>query len=170
MFVQERIGKNGKHFKIYKIRSMHVNSAGNRNHQTSESEKWSSVTTSDDARTTRLGRFWRRTKIDELPQLFNVLLGQMSFVGPRPDVPGFADNLTGKAKDILTLRPGITGPASLKYRDEEKILSEVADPIAYNRDVIYPDKVAINLEYLGTWSFSKDISYIIKTILGSSAH
>ena len=133
----------------------------------SESGTWSTVTTADDLRTTKLGRFWRRTKIDELPQLFNVLLGQMSFVGPRPDVPGFADELTGEDKKILSLRPGITGPASLKYRDEEKVLAEVADPILYNREVIYPDKVRINLEYLTNWSFYKDLCYILMTVLKS---
>jgi lipopolysaccharide/colanic/teichoic acid biosynthesis glycosyltransferase len=108
--------------------------------------------------------FFRRTKIDELPQLFNVLWGDMSFVGPRPDVPGFADRLEGVDRIILSVRPGITGPASLKYRDEEALLASQEDPERYNREVIWPDKVRINLDYVKHWSFAGDIGYILKTV------
>lgn len=155
LFVQERIGREGRRFNVYKIKTMRENEAIN-----------TTVTTSQDSRISRSGVFFRRFKIDELPQLFNVLFGSMSFVGPRPDVPGFADKLEGEDRKILSLRPGITGPASLKYRDEEEILSKVEDPESYNRDVIWPDKVRINMEYLQTWSLKKDILYIIRTILG----
>jgi lipopolysaccharide/colanic/teichoic acid biosynthesis glycosyltransferase len=106
----------------------------------------------------------RRAKIDELPQLYNVLLGQMSFVGPRPDVPGFADKLAGEDRVILTMRPGITGPATLKYRNEEEILASVDDPETYNRDVIFPDKVRLNRQYVQNWSFSQDIWFIWRTV------
>lgn len=124
------------------------------------------VTTDKDPRITRLGRFFRKTKIDELPQLINVFLGQMSFVGPRPDVPGFADKLTGDDRIILTVRPGITGPATLKFRDEEKLLAAQSDPERYNREVIYPEKVRLNREYVENYSFWQDIKYIFQTILG----
>jgi lipopolysaccharide/colanic/teichoic acid biosynthesis glycosyltransferase len=124
------------------------------------------VTTAADTRITPLGRIFRRWKLDELPQLFNVLTGQMSLVGPRPDVPGFADRLKGKDRLLLTVRPGITGPATLKYRREEQLLAAVPDPESYNRDVIFPDKVAINVNYVRTWSFRKDLGYIWETIAG----
>ena len=113
-----------------------------------------------------MGRFFRKTKIDELPQLWNVLLGHMSFVGPRPDVPGYADKLTGVERAVLSLRPGITGPATLKYRDEEEILATQDDPEQYNREVIYPDKVQINLQYIREWSFLGDLRYILATVSG----
>jgi len=122
------------------------------------------VTKRGDPRITRLGAFFRRTKIDELPQLWNVLIGQMSFVGPRPDVPGFADKLTGNEREVLKLRPGITGPATLKYRNEEELLAAQSDPEKYNREVIFPDKVRINLDYMRNWSLRKDISYIWQTV------
>ena len=122
------------------------------------------VTTAEDPRVTRLGRFWRKTKIDELPQLLNVMIGQMSFVGPRPDVPGFADRLQGEDRIILELRPGITGPATLAYRNEEALLASVPDPVRYNREIIYPDKVRINREYIQKWSFWQDIRYILQTL------
>jgi lipopolysaccharide/colanic/teichoic acid biosynthesis glycosyltransferase len=154
-FRQKRVGRYGQHFETIKIRTMEKSNAPVTN-----------VTTEDDPRITRLGRFWRRTKIDELPQLINVLFGQMSFVGPRPDVPGFADRLTGADRIILAIRPGITGPATLKYRDEEKLLASVDDPEAYNRDVIFPDKVRLNREYMANWSFWQDIRYILTTIFG----
>jgi lipopolysaccharide/colanic/teichoic acid biosynthesis glycosyltransferase len=124
------------------------------------------VTTDQDPRITPLGRFWRKTKIDELPQLINVLKGDMSFVGPRPDVPGFADRLVGEERLLLSIRPGITGPATLKYRNEEQILMEVDDPEKYNREVIFPDKVRINLEYIREHSFWKDLKYIWMTVFG----
>jgi len=125
-----------------------------------------SVTTNTDPRITRLGAFFRKAKIDELPQLINVLLGQMSFVGPRPDVPGFADRLQGEERIVLSVRPGITGPATLKYRNEEEILAQQDDPERYNREVIYPDKVKINVEYVRSYSFWRDLRYIGRTVFG----
>ena len=124
----------------------------------------SNVTTFDDPRITFTGRFMRKFKIDELPQLINIVKGDMSFVGPRPDVPGFADKLTGSDRRILSLRPGITGPATLKYQNEELILNSQSNPEQYNRDVLWPDKVAINLHYLDHWSLISDIVIIIKTL------
>ena len=155
LFIQERIGREGNLFFVFKIKTMkHVANID------------TTVTTSEDSRITTSGAFFRKTKIDELPQLFNVLFGTMSFVGPRPDVVGFADMLEGEDRIILSLRPGITGPASLKYKDEEKLLSLQKDAERYNREVIWPDKVAINKMYLKNWTLKKDIAYIIKTILG----
>ena len=154
-FIQQRVGRHGQVFKAVKIRTM----------RSSDSIS-TVVTTSTDPRITPLGRFWRKSKIDELPQLFNVLIGNMSFVGPRPDVPGFADLLQGEDRIILAVRPGITGPATLKYRDEETLLAAVDDPEAYNRDVIFPDKVKINREYVEQWSFLRDLRYIVATIFG----
>lgn len=153
LFIQHRVGKNGKLFPLFKIKTMR------------NSGSKSTVTTSKDKRITALGRFWRKTKIDELPQLVNVLLGHMSFVGPRPDVKGFADKLTGDDRIILTVRPGITGPASLKYRNEEELLADKDDPEKYNREVIWVDKVRINKEYIMNYSFVKDLYYIYKTIV-----
>lgn len=152
-FTQARIGKAGKTFRLIKIRTMRDLPSFD-----------TTVTTSDDPRITGLGRLLRRTKIDELPQLINVFLGQMSFVGPRPDVPGFADTLSGEDRIILSVRPGITGPATLKYRNEEEILSRQADPEKYNREVIYPDKVRMNREYVEHYSLWKDMKYIFQTI------
>jgi lipopolysaccharide/colanic/teichoic acid biosynthesis glycosyltransferase len=154
LFVQQRIGRYGKPFRLLKIKTMRDTRGG------------TTVTTVSDARITRSGALFRRTKIDELPQLFNVCIGQMSLVGPRPDVPGYADRLEGEDREILQLRPGITGPASLKYRDEEELLARQSDPEAYNREVIWPDKVAINREYKANWSFKNDIMYLWKTIAG----
>ena len=124
----------------------------------------STVTVSGDSRITYSGRVFRRFKIDELPQLINVLLGHMSIVGPRPDVPGFADQLQGYERLLLSIKPGITGPASLKYRNEELILSLQVDPISYNRSVIWPDKVQIGLAYIEHWSLSRDFLYILRTL------
>ena len=124
------------------------------------------VTRSGDPRITPLGRLLRKAKIDELPQLWNVLWGDMSFVGPRPDVPGFADSLVGEERQLLSIRPGITGPATLKYRNEEELLAAAEDPEVYNREVIWPDKVSINLEYIRDWRLSKDLQYIWKTVMG----
>ena len=155
LFVQRRIGWGGKPFGVLKIKTMRP-VAGIE----------TSVTTQNDRRITTSGMFFRRTKIDELPQLWNVLIGQMSFVGPRPDVPGFADRLEGEDREILAVRPGITGPASLKYRDEEALLATQSDPDTYNREVIWPDKVAINRAYIRDWSLKKDIMFIIKTVTG----
>jgi lipopolysaccharide/colanic/teichoic acid biosynthesis glycosyltransferase len=154
-FFQKRVGKDGKLFNVVKIKTMRNNS-----------ESGGTITTSDDARITRSGSFFRKTKVDELPQLWNVLVGDMSFVGPRPDVEGYADKLEGEDRIILSVRPGITGPASLKYRNEEQILSEKEDPKKYNDEIIWPDKVRINVEYIKNWSLKKDIGYIIKTIFG----
>ncbi|MAT50394.1 MAG: sugar transferase [Porticoccaceae bacterium] len=154
-FTQSRIGRDGRLFRVIKIRTM-------RNVPGVDT----TVTTGADPRITKLGRFLRKAKIDELPQLINVLRGDMSFVGPRPDVPGFADRLTGEDRAILSIRPGITGPATLKYRDEEAILAGQTDPEAYNRDVIFPDKVRVNREYIENWSLSADIRYIWQTIAG----
>ena len=155
LFIQKRIGKEAKPFDIFKIKTM----------RSIEGEK-STVTTSSDVRITKSGKFFRRWKIDELPQLFNVLLGDMSFVGPRPDVSGFADMLEGRDKVLLSIRPGITGPASLKYKNEEALLAQEKDPERYNRDVIWADKVEINKTYIKEWSFAKDLGYILKTIKG----
>jgi lipopolysaccharide/colanic/teichoic acid biosynthesis glycosyltransferase len=128
--------------------------------------KGSTVTTANDKRITKSGRFFRKYKIDELPQLINVLKGDMSFVGPRPDVPGYADKLEGEDRIILSIKPGITGPASLKYKNEEEILASEKNPKEYNDKIIWPDKVKINKEYIKNWSLKKDIEYIIKTIKG----
>jgi len=155
LFVQARVGKDAKVFYVFKIKTM-------KNIDREETQ----VTTKNDSRITKSGAFFRKTKIDELPQLFNVFLGSMSFVGPRPDVPGFADRLGGEDRMILQVRPGITGPASLKYRNEEELLAKQKDPERYNREIIWPDKVAINKAYVQHWSLKKDISYIVQTILG----
>jgi lipopolysaccharide/colanic/teichoic acid biosynthesis glycosyltransferase len=154
-FVQKRIGRFGQPFNVFKIKTMKQIKGLD-----------STVTTANDSRITKSGKFFRKTKIDELPQLFNVLIGTMSFVGPRPDVPGFADKLEGVDRSVLEIRPGITGPASLKYKNEEEILASQDDPEKYNRDVIWPDKVRINKAYIDEWSLKKDIMCIIKTITG----
>jgi lipopolysaccharide/colanic/teichoic acid biosynthesis glycosyltransferase len=152
-FLQKRVGKEGKMFTIIKIKTMYLKD-GN------------TITTANDKRITKSGKIFRKFKIDELPQLINVLKGDMSFVGPRPDVPGYADKLEGEDRIILSIRPGITGPAQLKYKNEEEILANVDNPKKYNDEVIWPDKVKINKEYIKNWSFKKDIEYIIKTIIG----
>ncbi|WP_419308085.1 sugar transferase [Chromohalobacter israelensis] len=154
-FVQQRVGKDGRLFRVVKIKTMRPSRELN-----------TTVTRSGDPRITPLGRFFRKAKIDELPQLWNVLRGDMSFVGPRPDVPGFADSLVGEERRLLSIRPGITGPATLKYRNEEELLAAAEDPEAYNRDVIWPDKVRINLEYIRDWSLTADLRYIWKTVVG----
>ena len=154
IFTQVRVGRNAKLFKMYKFRSMTVSHSG------------SSISVAGEARITPLGAKLRRYKLDELPELWNVLIGDMSFVGPRPDVPGYADKLEGEDRLILKLRPGITGPASLKYRNEEEILANVENPQQYNDEVIYPDKVKINLEYYHNHSLLGDLKYIFETVLG----
>jgi lipopolysaccharide/colanic/teichoic acid biosynthesis glycosyltransferase len=154
LFTQKRVGRHGNLFTIYKFRTMTVSHGG------------SSVSVAGEARITPLGATLRRYKLDELPELWNVLIGDMSFVGPRPDVPGYADQLTGDDRRILELRPGITGPASLKYRDEEELLAKVDNPQVYNDTVIYPDKIRLNLYYLDHYSFIKDIQMIFCTVLG----
>lgn len=154
-FVQTRIGKHGRPFPLIKIRTMRPI----RGHDTV-------VTTTHDPRITRIGGLLRKMKVDELPQLFNVLVGHMSFVGPRPDVPGFADRLEGDDRIILSVRPGITGPATLRFRDEERELAGQADPEKYNREVIYPEKVRLNKLYVRNYSFTQDIRYILATLFG----
>lgn len=153
LFTQKRVGQHGDLFTMYKFRSMTVGHGG------------SSVSVAGESRITPLGAKLRRWKLDELPELWNVLRGDMSFVGPRPDVPGYADKLQGEDRLILELKPGITGPASLKYRDEEELLATVDDPQRYNDEVIYPDKVRINLEYYRTYSLLGDIRLILQTVL-----
>lgn len=154
IFSQKRIGQHGNFISVYKIRTMN----------TKPMASDTTVTIDNDPRITKIGRSFRKYKLDELPQLWNVLKGEMSFVGPRPDVPGYADRLTGDRKAILNLRPGITGPASIKYKDEEEILAKQSDPLVFNDQIIYPDKVEINLRYMKEWSFGKDIEYILITL------
>lgn len=167
-FVQKRVGKDGKLFNCHKFRTMTVKHSG------------STVSVAGDSRITPLGAKLRHYKLDELPGLWDVLIGNMSFVGPRPDVPGYADKLTGADRDVLKLRPGITGPATLKYRLEDEMIAEYvaqkhssgdkreAQEIAveYNDTVIYPDKVRLNCYYYHHYSFIKDIQMIVCTVLG----
>lgn len=175
-FVQKRVGKGGKLFNCHKFRTMTVKHNG------------STVSVAGDSRITPFGATLRHYKIDELPGLWDVLIGNMSFVGPRPDVPGYADKLTGSDRDVLKLRPGITGPATLKYRLEDEMIaeyickmkneelrvkngvpSELSDQelaVWYNDNVIYPDKVRLNCYYYRNYSFIKDIQMIVCTVLG----
>lgn len=162
IFSQKRVGKDGKLFTIRKFRTMTANHGG------------SSVSVAGESRITPLGAKLRHYKLDELPELWNVLKGEMSFVGPRPDVPGYADQLKGEDREVLKLRPGITGPATLKYRDEEDLLARVVkegidgytDPVKYNDEVIFPDKVRLNRYYLNNYSFWMDIKMLFATVLG----
>ena len=167
-FVQKRVGLNGKLFKCHKFRTMTVKHNG------------STVSVAGDSRITPLGAKLRHWKLDELPGLWDVLIGNMSFVGPRPDVPGYADQLKGDDRRVLQLRPGITGPATLKYRLEDEMISEyVAQKqaagdtrpmqeiaVEYNDTVIFPDKVRLNLYYLDHYSFVKDFQMILCTVFG----
>lgn len=153
-FQQARVGRGGKLFTIYKFRTMRTSHDG------------TSVTVAGQSRITPLGAVLRRYKLDELPELWNVLVADMSFVGPRPDVPGYADLLVGEDREILQLRPGITGPASMKYRNEEELLAKQEHPHRYNDDVLFPDKVRLNRYYLHHYSFAKDIQMIVCTVLG----
>ncbi|AXT18570.1 sugar transferase [Flavobacteriaceae bacterium AU392] len=146
-FKQKRIGQYGKEFIIYKIETIHPEEAKKENPYISE-----------------FGQFIRKYKIDEFPQLWNVLEGTMSFVGPRPDLPEYLDMLEEKAKVILNIKPGITGPATLYYRNEEKLLNLQKKPKEYNKEVIWPQKVAMNTKYINEYSFVKDIYYIYKTL------
>ncbi|WP_297900448.1 sugar transferase [uncultured Parabacteroides sp.] len=152
LFRQKRVGRYGKLFTLVKFRTMKMGYDG------------STVSVAGESRITPLGVVLRKYKLDELPELWNVLIGDMSFVGPRPDVPGYADRLQGKARGILKLRPGITCEATLKYRNEEELLAAQPDPRRYNDEVIYPDKVRINLEYLENHTFIGDIRIILKTL------
>lgn len=167
-FVQKRVGKGGKLFKCHKFRTMTVKHNG------------STVSVAGDSRITPLGAKLRHYKLDELPGLWDVLIGNMSFVGPRPDVPGYADKLVGDDRDVLKLKPGITGPATLKYRLEDEMISKYVTQkqkegdtrpmqeiaVEYNDNVIYPDKVRINCYYYRHYSFVKDIQMILCTVLG----
>ena len=153
LFRQDRVGRDGKIFSLIKFRTMDISRDSNM-----------TITVQGDMRITKIGQFLRRYKLDELPELWNVFLGEMSFVGPRPDVPGYADKLVGRDRDILKLQPGITGQATLKYANEERILAEHDDPIRYNDEVIFPDKVRINLEYYDNQSIWLDIKIIFATI------
>ena len=168
IFVQKRVGKDGKLFNCHKFRTMKVKHNG------------STVSVAGDKRITSFGAILRHYKLDELLGLWDVMIGNMSFVGPRPDVPGYADMLKGDDRRVLKLRPGITGPATMKYRHEDEMISEYVaqkqkegdkremQVIAeeYNDQVIYPDKVRINLYYIDHYSFIKDIQMIICTVLG----
>lgn len=168
IFTQKRVGKEGKLFTCHKFRSMDVDHHG------------STISVAGDSRITPLGSTLRHYKLDELPGLWDVLVGNMSFVGPRPDVPGYADKLEGDDRIVLKLRPGITGPATLKYRREDEMISEYvakrqaegdSRPIQeiateYNDTVIYPDKVRLNKYYYRNYSFFKDIEMIFATVLG----
>lgn len=153
-FIQQRVGKGGKLFNCHKFRSMSLGHNG------------SSISIAGESRITPLGAKLRKYKLDELPELWDVLICNMSFVGPRPDVPGYADKLQGEDRIILTLRPGITGPATLKYRNEEELLAQVKNPQQYNDEVIYPDKVRLNRYYAEHYSFIEDIKMIFCTVLG----
>ena len=167
-FAQERVGKDGKLFKCHKFRTMSVNHDGN------------TISVAGDDRITPFGAKLRHSKLDELPGLWDVLIGKMSFVGPRPDVPGYADKLVGEDRDVLKMLPGITGPATLKYRLEDEMIAEYvarkqkegdtrdAQSLAseYNDSVIYPDKVRLNCYYYRHYSFAKDIQMIVCTVLG----
>lgn len=157
LFVQNRVGRHGKLFKVHKFRSMTMRK---------ETDAVTGVAAAETERITPLGEKLRKYKLDELPELWDVLIGEMSFVGPRPDIPGYADQLQGEDREILKLRPGITGPASLKYRNEEDILASVDNPQQYNDEIIYPDKVRLNRYYLHHYSFIKDIQMIFCTVLG----
>lgn len=153
LFRQVRIGLGGKRFCILKIRTMH-----------DHPQHVSTVTTKHDPRITRLGEFFRRTKIDELPQLINVLKGDMSLVGPRPDVPSLASQLQLLAPEILSVRPGITGPASLKYRCEEELLADQGDPEWVNNQVVFLDKIRLNKKYVAEFTWYSDWKYLFQTL------
>ena len=188
LFVQNRVGKGGKLFKCHKFRTMiPVKNAEGSNAKKGD-KGWSTVSVAGDSRITPLGAKLRHYKLDELPGLWDVLIGNMSFVGPRPDVPGYADKLEGDDRDVLKLRPGITGPATLKYRLEDEMIAEyicemkneelrvkngiplgLSDQelaVWYNDNVIYPDKVRLNCYYYRHYSFTKDIQMILCTVLG----
>jgi lipopolysaccharide/colanic/teichoic acid biosynthesis glycosyltransferase len=156
-FSQKRVGKDGKLFTLVKFRSMTV-----------KQDSSNTATARGDVRITKIGAFLRKYKLDELPELWNVVMGEMSLVGPRPDVLGYADSLKGTDRNMLKLRPGITGTASLKYANEEEILAAQEDPQKYNDEVIFPDKVIVNLEYYENQSLWLDIKIIFATIFRTS--
>ena len=155
LYSQKRVGRKGRLFTLYKFRTMVQNA---------DTMPGGSITVKNDRRITAIGKFLRRWKLDELPTLWNVLKGDLSFVGPRPDVPGYADKLEGDSRRVLGMRPGITGPATLKYSNEEQFLAGVDNPKKYNDEVIFPDKVQINLAYMDNWSLWMDIKIIFKTV------
>ena len=180
LFVQKRVGKDGKLFDCHKFRTM-IPVKNNEGSTGKKGDKgWSTVSVAGDNRITPLGSKLRHYKLDELPGLWDVFIGKMSFVGPRPDVPGYADKLTGDERDVLKLRPGITGPATLKYRLEDEMIAEYVASrqaagdkrpmqelaVEYNDTVIYPDKVRLNCYYYRHYSFVKDIQMIFCTVLG----
>ena len=154
LYTQLRVGEKAVLFTMFKIRTMHGDENGDY------------ITLKEDPRITAFGRFLRKYKLDELPQLFNVIIGDMSFVGPRPDVRGYADKLTGDDSNILTIKPGITGPATLKYINEEEILAEQSDPLKYNDEIIWKEKIKINKNYVKNWTLIGDLKFILKTIFG----
>lgn len=153
-FIQKRVGQNGELISVYKIKTMYTANTSR-----------SPITAHNISSITKSGFYFRKYKLDELPQLFNVISGSMSFVGPRPDVPGYADLLKGNDRVILLLRPGITGPASIKYKNEESLILSADDPAFLNDHVIWPDKVKINKEYFSNYSLLNDIRYIFQTLL-----
>jgi len=155
IFRQVRVGVGGRFFTILKVRTMRRGA-----------EERGTVTVAADPRISPIGRFLRRTKIDELPQLWNVLVGDMSLVGPRPDVPEKMSRLSGRDRAILSVRPGITGPATLKYRYEEVLLQGSCDAIAVDEKVIFPDKIRLNIEYIDQYTFAKDLYYLVCTAFG----
>lgn len=152
-YFQKRVGQYSKIFYVIKIKTMK-----------NVADRQSTITCANSSDITFFGAFFRKYKLDELPQLVNIILGQMSFVGPRPDVPGYADKLVGSDKIILNVRPGITGPASIFYRDEEYLLDNVDNPKAYNDDIIWPHKVFLNKQYANNITFKLDMKYLIKTV------
>ena len=186
-FIQKRVGKDGIYFDYHKFRTM-IPVKNNEGSTGKKGDKgWSTVSVAGDNRITPLGAKLRHYKLDELPGLWDVFIGKMSFVGPRPDVPGYADKLTGDDRDVLKLRPGITGPATLKYRLEDEYLANARELVSnhndnanvnfdemsdqevavwYNDNVIYPDKVRLNCYYYRHYSFVKDIQMILCTVLG----
>lgn len=179
-FVQKRVGRGGKLFNCHKFRTM-IPVHNNEGYKIQKGDKnWSTVSVAGDSRITPLGAKLRHYKLDELPGLWDVFLGKMSFVGPRPDVPGYADQLAGDDREVLKLRPGITGPATLKYRLEDEMIAKYVEQRSaagdnrnmqeiaeeYNDQVIYPDKVRINRYYLHHYSFWMDIKIILATVFG----
>ena len=152
LYTQQRVGKNAKLFTMFKIRTMKGKDNDN------------FITLKNNNRITPFGKILRQFKFDELPQLFNVLLGNMSLVGPRPDVIGYADELVGSDRIILTIKPGITGPATIKFKNEEMILDSQVNPLQYNDEVIWKEKVEINKKYTENWTLIEDIKLILKTI------
>lgn len=153
-FKQQRVGRHGKIFRMLKFRTMTINHSG------------STISVKGERRITPIGAVLRKYKLDELPELWNILKGDMSFVGPRPDVPGYADKLEGEDRLLLSVRPGLTGAASIKFSNEEELLALQDDPVKYNDEVLYPEKVRINNNYVRHMSFGLDLKIIIFTILG----